>query len=415
MQLWRMAWRNLWRSPRRTVISMGAIALGLALVVIYGGIARAMVGEAKNQLDDGGAGHIEITAKGWRQSRQQGLTLPDARALRATLQASSSPPPTGSELSSRVVVRGLLASARGTQAVELHGVDFADERQVASYIRDVREGALPVDEDELGVAIGDELAARLKVKVGQKVRLMVQRQDGEIGAELLRVRAIFHAGVAAIGRGRILIDDDIARRALGIDGAAAAHQIVVQLPDASQAKALTAAWRTIRPSEVEVLSLYDLAPIFEQLEQLLDSVMVVAALFVYFLVGLGIMNTLLMSVLERTREFGILQAIGTRPRDIVLLVLAESVLTAGLAVVIGLALGLSFTFAGTDGLMDFTDSMGETIEFSGMSIRAVFVTAFSVPDALKDSVWVFLMAILVGLYPAWRVVRMSPVDAIRTR
>ena len=141
----------------------------------------------------------------------------------------------------------------------------------------------------------------------------------------------------------------------------------------------------------------------------------VAALFVYFLVGLGIMNTLLMSVLERTREFGILQAIGTRPRDIVLLVLAESVLTATLAVVIGLGLGLSVTFAGTDGLMDFTDSMGETIDLAGMSIRAVFVTAFSIPAALKAATWVYLMAVLVGLYPAWRVARMAPVDAIRTR
>jgi ABC-type lipoprotein release transport system permease subunit len=418
MQLWRMAWRNLWRSPRRTVISMSAIALGLALVVIYGGIARAMIGEAKSQLDDGGAGHVEITAKDWRKSRQQGLVITDGAAVVQQLRSSSSPLPVGAEVSSRVVVRGLLASPRGTEAVELHGVDFDDERQVASYVRDIREGALPVEGDDVGVVIGDALAARLKVKPGQKLRLMVQRQDGEIGAELLRVRGIFHAGVAAIGRGRVLVDDDVARRALGLEQEGAVHQIVIQLPDASQTKPLAAAWKTALQTSmpaVEVMSLYDLAPIFDQLEQLLDSVMAVAALFVYFLVGLGIMNTLLMSVLERTREFGILQAIGTRPRDIVLLVLAESVLTAAIAVVVGLALGLSVTFAGTDGLMDFSDSMGETIEFSGMSIRAVFVTAFSVTDALKDSVWVFLMAIVVGLYPAWRVVRMSPVDAIRSR
>lgn len=415
MQVWRMAWRNLWRSPRRTVISMSAIALGLALVVIYGGIARAMVGEAKNQLDDGGAGHIEITAKDWRKSRQSAQLLPDVDALRATLASSSSPLPAGAEVSSRVVVRGLLASPRGTQAVELHGVDFADEQQVASYVRAVREGALPAVGDDVGVLIGDVLAERLKVKVGQKLRLMVQRQDGEIGAELLRVRGIFHAGVAGIGRGRVLVDDDVARRAIGIEAAAAAHQVVIQLPDASQAKALTTAWRQVLGPEVEVLSLYDIAPIFEQLEQLLESVMVVASLFVYFLVGLGIMNTLLMSVLERTREFGILQAIGTRPRAIVVLVLAESVLTATMSVVIGLAIGLAVNVAGQDGLLDFTETMGETLEFSGMSIRAVFVTAVSIPDAVRAAVWVYCMAVLVGLYPAWRVASMSPVDAIRTR
>ena len=130
MQVWRMAWRNLWRSPRRTVISMSAIALGLALVIIYGGIATAMVGEAKNQLDDGGAGHVEITAKGWRTSRQQGLMLPDAAALVAALRSSSSPLPAGAEVSSRVVVRGLLASARGT---EVWSQRMEASRQVKSY------------------------------------------------------------------------------------------------------------------------------------------------------------------------------------------------------------------------------------------------------------------------------------------
>jgi ABC-type lipoprotein release transport system permease subunit len=272
-----------------------------------------------------------------------------------------------------------------------------------------------------GVLIGEGLAARLKVKVGAKVRLLVQRVDGEMGAELFRVRGIFHAASPSVDKRRVLVARSTAAEVLGVPGAG--HQIVIQLGRAADAAPIAA---TIRGALVGVVvggtgggtpvveTYAEIFPIFQTMESLMDSVMVVAAFFVYLLVGLGIMNTMLMGVLERTREFGVMQALGTRPSGIVALVLAESFWTATLAVAVGLALGLGVTWAGSvTPLLDFRDSIGESVEVGGLAVGTVFRTTFSVVDGLKASLWVYGMALVVGLYPAWHVARLRPVEAFR--
>jgi len=421
----RIAWRNLWRSRRRTLINMGAIALGLMMVIVYGSIMESVMGEAKNELDSTGLGHVELTAPTWRSQHEPRAALSDVDSLRARLVPVLPPE---AQVSVRVVARGLLGSAHGNEAIELHGVDWADEARVATYVGDVRSGAIPADDDVRGVVIGEGLAARLKVKVGAKVRLLVQRVDGEMGAELFRVRGIFHAASPSVDKRRVLVARSTAAEVLGLPGAA--HQIVIQLGRAADAAPVAAAIRTalaavvvggvagvdpVAPIVVPIVETYaDIFPIFQTMEALMDSVMVVAALFVYLLVGLGIMNTMLMGVLERTREFGVMQALGTRPSGIVALVLAESFWTATLAVVIGLALGLTVTRAGSlTPLMDFSDAMGESVEVGGLSVGTAFRTTFSVVAGLKASLWVYGMALLVGLYPAWHVARLRPVEALR--
>lgn len=410
----RIAWRNLWRSRRRTLINMGAIALGLMMVIVYGSIMEAVMGEAKNELDSTGLGHVELTAPTWRSQHEPRAALFDVDSLRARLVL-----PPEAEVSVRVVARGLLGSAHGNEAIELHGVDWQDEARVAAYVNDVRSGALPVADDVRGVVIGEGLAARLKVKVGAKVRLLVQRVDGEMGAELFRVRGIFHAASPSVDKRRVLVARSTAAEVLGLPGAA--HQIVIQLGRAADAAPVAATIRTAlaggagAAGAAPVVETYaEIFPIFQTMESLMDSVMVVAAFFVYLLVGLGIMNTMLMGVLERTREFGVMQALGTRPSGIVALVLAESFWTATLAVIVGLALGLTMTWAGSvTPLLDFSDAMGESVELGGLAVGTAFRTTFSVVAGLKASLWVYGMALVVGLYPAWHVARLRPVEALR--
>ena len=403
----KIAWRNIWRNRRRTLISMSAIGLGLALVVVYGGLIARMLGDAKTQLDNGGIGHVEVSAAGWRLHRSAKLLIPDVEAATAGL-----PLPVGAELSARLTSRGLLSSARSNQAVEVHGVDWPAERLVSQYLREVRQGAVPVPDDRQGILVGEELAERLQLAVGHKLRLMVQRTDGEMGAALFRVRGIFHSLSPGIGQRRVLISRAAAADLLGAEGGA--HQLVIQIDRAAEANAVAAQLRDQLGPGFEVLTYAQLYPIFETMESLVNGAILVASAFVYFLVGLGILNTMLMSVLERTREFGVMQALGTRPMGVLLLVLAEAFWIATLSVVLGLALGLAVTWVGSRGvLLDFSEQMGEGIEYGGTVIRAAFLTEFSLRAALPAALYVYLMALLVALYPAWRVSRFTPVDARR--
>jgi len=403
----KLAWRSIWRNRRRTLISMSAAAVGLMLVMIYSGLIAGMLGDAKNQLGTSAMGHVEITAAGWRAKGQPSMAIADPDALIARLRL-----PAGSSVGHRVIARGLLTSARGSESAEVHGVDWASERRLAAYLDDVRSGALPAVDDARGILIGEEMAKRLKVEVGSKVRLMSQRADGEMGADLFRVRGIFHSASAAISQRRVLISASSARTFLGLGNVS--HQLVIQLADASDADLLAATIGAALGKDYETVSYRQLLPILKTLEDLIRNVVFAAALFIYLLVGLGILNTSLMSVLERTREFGVMLALGTRPRRIISLVLAESFWIATLSVAAGGALGLFVTWWGSGhALIDFSKSIGESIDLGGAVVKAAFHTRFSLADALEATGFVYVMALFVGLYPAWRVSKLQPAEALR--
>jgi ABC-type lipoprotein release transport system permease subunit len=403
----KLAWRDLWRNRRRTLISIGAAAFGLTMVILYTSLIEATIGDAKNQMDVAGLGHVEIYATGYRQKPQAAKAFRDPAAVIAGLSL-----PPGSDVSYRVLARALASSAHGSEGVEVHGVDWAAESHVAAYVDDLRAGALPAAGDPQGILVGEKLAQRLKLGVGSKLRLMASRADGEVGVNLFRVRGVFHSVSPAISQGRVLVSAAAAQELLGVEGAG--HQIVIQLDQPAGADALAARLGTALGPGFESLSYGQLLPALKTMESLTGNMLFVAALFVYFLVGLGILNTALMSVLERTREFGVMMAVGTRPRRLVGLVLAESFWIATLGAAVGLALGLWLTWYGTGhAVLDMRRSVGEGMDLGGMTIRSVLHTRFSIPEGLKAATFVYLMALLVGLYPAWRVSRMRPADALR--
>jgi ABC-type lipoprotein release transport system permease subunit len=402
----KIAWRSIWRNRRRTLISMSAVGIGLVLIIYYSALMEGVLSDAKNQLDNTGMGHVEVTAKDWRAQRDVRAVVNNPGALFASLKL-----PEKTEAGWRVVSRGLLTSARGGEGVELHGVNWAREAGLSAHISRVQSGELPAVGDARGILIGEKLAKRLKVGVGGRVRLMVQGADGELAANLFRVRGIFSSSSPAISQRRVLVDMTAAQKLLGLGDAA--HQFVFQLDRAAAAEEVAAQLRAALGAEYEVLSYGDLLPALRNMEELSDSVLWVAALFVYLLVGLGILNTMLMSVLERTREFGILRAIGTRPTRVVAQVLGESFWIATLSAALGLAIGLALTWYGSQhALLDMSEALGEGYEFGGAVMSTAFRTAFSPLGAFKAAALVYLMALLTGIYPAWKVARMSPAGAL---
>jgi ABC-type lipoprotein release transport system permease subunit len=404
-----IAWRSIWRNRRRTLISMSAVSVGLMLVIFYGGMLGSVLGEATEQLDNIGMGHVEINASGWRAQRRAADGVASPGALLAGLDL-----PAGSEAGYRVIARGLVSSARGSEGVELHGVDWAREERLSLHARDVRQGARPEPGDDRGILIGEKLAQRLKVEVGSKVRVMVQRADGELGAELYRVRGVFHSLSPAISQRRVLVSEASARELLGVGEIA--HQVVIQLDRAADADREAERLRAKLGPGYEVLSYGELLPMLRTIEQVSGNIVLFAAVFIYGLVGLGILNTMLMSVLERTREFGVLRAIGTRPGRVVAQVLGESFWIGTLGAALGLCAGLALTWYGSRySLVNIGGATGgEAIEYGGTVLRSAVKTKFMPADALKAASLVYVMALLTAVYPAWKVARSSPAQALRS-
>jgi ABC-type lipoprotein release transport system permease subunit len=401
-----LAWRNLWRNRRRTLISMSAIGIGLFLVIFYAGLVAGVIGDAKNQLDTGGMGHVEVFPAGYRPRRAPGTTMPALETLEARLAL-----PAGTEAGGRVIARGLASSAHGSEPVELLGVAFERERLLSAHLRTLREGALPEPADQRGLVVGEQLAARLKLRVGSKVRLMVQRADGEMGAELFRVRAVFHSVAPSIGKRQVFASAPAASELLGLP--AASHQLVIQLAEPERADAEAARLRAALGEGFEVKSWGELVPVMRRMESLVNSVIAAISVFVYLLVGLGVLNTMLMSVLERTREFGVLMALGTRPAKVVALVVAESFWIASIAVVAGAALGALACWYFSEHAITLYSSIGESFEIEGLALSTSFKTRFLLSDVGQAAAYVYVMALVVGIYPALRVVKLSPAEALR--
>lgn len=403
-----MGWRNLWRNRRRTLINMSAACFGLFLVLVYQALIAGMLSEAKGELDSSGMGHVELTAPGYRQRKVLSTHLGEPKELLSRLEL-----PEGAQVGARVLARGLVTSAHGGQGVAVQGVDPADEAKLSSFFGDVRKGE-PLQEGDLqGVLIGEKLAERLKLQVGNKVRLMVQRADGEMGADLFRVRGIFHSIAAPISKGQIFITSKAAQELLGLGPVA--HQVVIQLPRAEQAGPLAQTLRAKLGPSVEVLTYAELLPVLGLMEKLIDKVLLAIAAFVYLLVGLGILNTMLMSVLERTREFGVMRALGTRPSRVVALVLAEAFWIATLSVTVGLTLGLWLTYVGSErALVDFSQTAGESVEYAGAYLKTAFRMEFSPGAGLRAAALVYVVTLLVGLYPAYLIAKKQPAEALRS-
>ncbi len=403
----RISWRNIWRNRRRTLISMTAIGVGLLLIVVYGGMMAGVLGDAREQLDNIGMGHVEITAAGWRTHHVAGEDIASPDKVVAALDL-----PPNSEIGWRVVARALVTSARASQGVELQGVDWGREARLSSHVREIRQGTRPAADDEQGILIGEKLAARLQVKVGSKLRVMAQRADGEIGAQLYRVRGIFYSLSSAISDGRVLVSSASAQKLLGVGDVA--HQIVIQLDRASDADTVAARLRAKLGAGYEVLSYGQLLPMLRTIERLGDAIVWLAAIFIYGLVGLGILNTMLMSVMERTREFGVMRAIGTRPGRVVAEVLGESFWIASVSAVAGLVGGLALTWYGSrHALMDVGG--GGALEFAGTVMHSAVKTKFVPGEAFKAASLVYVMVLLTALYPAWKVARQRPAKALHGR
>jgi ABC-type lipoprotein release transport system permease subunit len=239
---------------------------------------------------------------------------------------------------------------------------------------------------------------------------MVQRADAEMGADLFRVRGVFHSIAPAIGQRQVYVAPGAARELLGLGEVS--HQVVIQLPDAAQAKAVAAALRASLGDGFEVVTWGELLPVLEKMEALMSSIVFFMAMFVYLLVGLGVLNTMLMSVLERTREFGVLLSLGTRPGRIVRIVLSESFWIATISVVAGAALGglLTWRLSGSGFQLS---GVGESFQIQGATLATLVKTRFRLGDVLQAAAFVYVMALIVGLYPASRITKLQPAEALR--
>lgn len=401
-----LAFRNLWRNRRRTLLTLSAMVVSAALLILALGIFTGMMDDMLATTTGLYHGHLAVAAPDYHARRDLHAHLPAATADRPELTEL----PGVRGLSPRLRAFGLISRAESSQPVELLGIDPRREATVTNLHTKLVSGQPLAGDDTNAVIIGSALARKLGVTVGGEVVVVTQAADGSIGNDLLTVRGIFATGDSRYDSRLALTPLPWLQQLLALDGRC--HEVVVALDDPLQAFAAAGRLNTALPPGLTARDWGEMLPEMREAIASFDVSRLIVAAILYLATGLGILNTCFMSVMERTREFGLLLAAGMRPWGIRRLVLLESLLLGVIGLATGLLGGALLTWYMEAVGIDLSATI-TPITYAGSTIlprlRAVFDPAnFYIPAAL-----LLIVAILAGFLPANRAARLDPVAALR--
>ena len=408
MLILKMALRNLRRHLRRTVITGLAISFGLALLIISSGFGDGAHGSMIESGVSAQGGHVVIQGKGWQQQRDNRIRVQHYPEKEKVLQQVLP----GARILERIYVQGLLTSPNGSAGVSLTGIDPKKESHISDLHKKIIKGQY-LDTDPRGIVMGYILAETLGVDLGDKVVLMVQRA-GNIQSQLFRVQGLFKVGVDEIDGffGQILLPS--AQEVLGFkpDEVTQLAAFVTSYRQADEATAQVRA--ALHQPEIEILSWDEALPNLAMWINLDNAGLYLMILIIALVVLLGIVNTMLMSVLERTREFGVLLALGLSPRRLLALVMSEAALLGIFAVLLGLGLGLLGNWPGAHYGVDMSALMGgENVEAGGTVMASKFYADLSTTKVIFFCVLSYAMTLIAAIYPAVKAIQLKPVDSMR--
>ena len=404
--VFRLAWRNLWRQPKRTWLTMGAMIFSNILLVFMMSFQFGMYGLMIENTLKIFTGHVQVQAPGYIDDKKMRQTVPDivplADSLRRTLQ---------SEL---VAARGqafaLASSEDRSYGIAIYGVESTYEPKVSSIPGLVSDGRYLNDDAAAEIVIGSVLARNLRVAVGDEITLLGSGVDGSFAAAVVKIVGVFSSGIKDIDRNIAEIPLGLFQETFFMEGAG--HQISIVGDDLDSVPGLQSEVRSMLPAagDLVVRDWSELQPGVKQAIQADMGSSFFMYLILVVLVSFSVLNTQLMSVLERTREFGIVMSLGLKPGRLGRLVLLETALMGLMGTTIGIFAGAALTaWVGTVGFtLPGMDEMA-----AQFNLPARMFPQVSALSLFAGPLIVFLFTMLASIYPAVRLRWLHPVAAMR--
>jgi len=412
-RLLRLAWRNLWRNPRRTLIAMAAIGLGYAMLLF---VACLMAGLRQQMIETGTdllLSDVEVQAPGYYPERPIDQTLggpngTDVSALVATIAAN----PRVQAASPRVYGYGLVSAAHQSAGVQLLGVVPDQEPKITVLQTRMVKGSYLTGQMPKGIVMGDKLAATIGVEVGSEIVLLTTAADGSMGNDRYTVVGMFHTGLDAMDQGLVLMPltslQDLLRLPPG-----RIHEVGIKLHD--HAAATTAAALEVQLSKdlpVQVHAWPELAPDLAGYVQFNRRITFILFFIFFLLAVMGIVNTMLMAIIERTHEFGMLMAVGMRPAQVVGLIVAEAASLAGASLVLGAVLGVPLLWYLQVHGLNVGGDRG-AVSLAGVVVGPNWYGRQDFTAYAQAALGLAIAALVSALYPALRAARFRPTEALR--
>ena len=406
-----MAWRNVWRNWRRTVIAVIAIALGLTLILIFDGLLGGMDEALHGKQVRLQGGHVQVHAPGYREKMNRSPLLPldNPDALVQAAQAQ----PEAVAVAQRIKTSGMVSSREGTVPVAIIGIQPEQETPAVSMVAEkVVDGRYLQGDDDDVVLIGAALAERLDVGVGDRVTLVGRATHQQMRRRTMTVAGIYDLDIKAIEEAQLYLSLQEAQTLY--DLREQATEIGIYLQGVGQEAEVVERLQPVMPGyEVDAWDTLD--PTIKELMAIEDQVMGAFGLIILSIAGIGILNLMLMAVFERTREIGILGSMGLKRWETMVLFLLEGVLIGLLGAVIGCVLGgvigAYLGRVGIDMMSLYGADLSDISAFMGLLGDRLYFR-IGVDVFLQRALTVAIIAALASLYPAWQASKQEPAEAL---
>ncbi len=402
--LWSVAWRNIWRSKVRSLVIICALAIGILSGVFTWALYEGMAIQRINSAIKTEASHIQLHHKKYLENPDVQYFINNSNDIRDQIDSMAGV----KAVTVRVIVNSMIASAETGAGVQIVGVNPEDERQVTNLYEKIVEGAYFEGKGRNPIIIGEKTAKKLNVNVRSKVVLTMQQMDGEITRAQFKVAGIYKISNSVYEEMTVFVRKSDLTQLIGMDNASG-HEIAVLLEDDrtynDMQNKLSARYKNL-----DVKSWKEIMPEVSLVEESIDISMYLILGIILFALLFGIINTMLMAVLERVKELGMLMAVGMNKIRVFTMIMLETLLLAFTGSIIGIILGYLFTVLLMKTGIDLS-AWGEAYERLGYD-----TVVYPVPDlliAVKVTIMVFVTGLVAAVYPAIKALKLKPAEALR--
>ena len=407
----KIGWRSIWRNKRRTLISLFSIIIGTGIPIFFVCIAWGFYAGLIDDVSRLMSGHITYEHVKYRNSPSNDLWVDDIQKINETLNSNAE------VLSTKQIVnlQGVAHTAKGSVGISLMGIEPEKEITISFLPETLIEGNYLSKEDGRWVVVGDQLAENLNISVGKKFVFTTSDIKGELVEELFRVKGVFKTGSKEIDGHFVQSDIEIARKIAGLGSDDVSQLgIIVKNPDThenflqdlqkslAKKNGVFLSWQKIMP---------DVATTIRMDRTAISSFMIMLVVIVLF----TMFSTILMSTLERKREFASLLAIGTQQKELKIQIFIETIFFGLIACPLGSLLGIGFAkwVEGYD-MMNVVGGKSEDMSVGGFGMDTIITPLFSAPLILQISIFFFLAVQLLSILPIYFISRISITDELRS-
>lgn len=398
-----MAWRNIWRNRMRSVVILLSISIGLFAGLAVLSLYKGMMADRIKTVIYSEIGHVQIHAPGFMQEKETSMLMPEGKQILSNLQKL----PEIKFICPRIIIQGMFSTTNGSAGVQINGVDPLRESQVSGIEKKLTTGHYFTNKKN-EILVGKKLADKLKLHSGSKIVITFSDSANNLVSGAFRIAGIYQSVNAPLDERNVFVKENDLRHIAGIGEGI--HEIAIIIQDGKFQNNLINTWKTDYPG-LDIAGWQQLSPETNLLVQTVDDYSYVIIIIIMLALAFGITNTMLMAVLERSREIGMMMALGTSQKRISGLIIIETVFLT----IAGTPLGLTAGWF----LIDYYSKTGLDLASNGKDMMASFGFSSRLypvfPSEKLAAVFfiVSMTALLSSIIPLIKTLRMKPANAIR--